>query len=70
MDKLSRSRTITRLVRYKKPLPTPGLLYCTAKIERVEGGDRKIFIRATLEDGNGTVYTIGEGLFVKLAVKL
>ena len=55
---------------YKKPLPTPGVILCTAKIERVGEGDRKTFVRATLEDGNGVVCSIGEVLFIKAVVKL
>ncbi|KAF1831350.1 hypothetical protein BDW02DRAFT_57899 [Decorospora gaudefroyi] len=55
---------------YKKPVPTPGKLLCTAKIERQDAGNRKLYVRATIEDGEGTTYTIGEALFVKAATKL
>jgi thioesterase superfamily protein 4 len=51
-------------------VPTPGKLLCTAKIERYDAGGRKLYIRATIEDGNGIVYTIGEALFVKAMTKL
>jgi thioesterase superfamily protein 4 len=53
---------------YKKPVPTPGALLCTAKVERQEG--RKLYIRATIEDGAGTVYTTGEGLFIGVKPRL
>ena len=53
---------------YKKPVPVPGPLLCTAKIERQDG--RKLYIRATIEDGAGTVYTSGECMFVQMKSKL
>ena len=53
---------------YRKPAPTPGTLLCTAKIERQEG--RKLYVRGTIEDGGGTVYTVGEAMFIKMTQKL
>ena len=53
---------------YKKPIPVPGPVLCTARIERQEG--RKLYIRATIEDGAGTVYTTGECMFVRVNPKL
>lgn len=53
---------------YKKPVPVPGPLLCTAKIERQDG--RKLYVRATIEDGMGTVYTTGECMFVGVKSKL
>jgi acyl-coenzyme A thioesterase PaaI-like protein len=55
---------------YKKPVPTPGALLLTAKIERQDAGDRKLYIRATIEDGSGTIYTVGEALFIRVSTKL
>ncbi|KAI4614632.1 uncharacterized protein J4E87_009432 [Alternaria ethzedia] len=55
---------------YKKPAPTLLTLLCTAKIERIEDGGRKLYARATLEDGNGTIYTIADGMFIRLSTKL
>ncbi|KAF2016130.1 Thioesterase/thiol ester dehydrase-isomerase [Aaosphaeria arxii CBS 175.79] len=49
---------------YKKPVPAPGPVLCTARFERQERN--KTFVSATIEDGNGTVYTIGEGMFVEV----
>ncbi|CAE7215563.1 hypothetical protein CFE70_009931 [Pyrenophora teres f. teres 0-1] len=51
---------------YKAPVPTPGVLLCTATIVRQEGGDRKVYMRATVQDGNGTVCTVCEALFIKI----
>ncbi|KAJ8112056.1 hypothetical protein OPT61_g5483 [Boeremia exigua] len=53
---------------YKKPVPVPGPVLCTAKIERHDG--RKVYVRATVEDGEGTVYTTGECLFIEAKPKL
>lgn len=53
---------------YKKRIPVPGLVLCTAKIERQDG--RKVYVRATIEDGEGTVYTTGESLFVETKPRL
>lgn len=49
-------------------MPTPGVVLCTAKIERQDG--RKLYVRATVEDGAGTVYTTGEAMFVQASTKL
>ncbi|KAH6616581.1 HotDog domain-containing protein [Boeremia exigua] len=48
---------------YKKPIPVPGPLLCTAKIERQDG--RKLYVRATIEDGEGTIYATGDCMFIK-----
>ncbi|KAJ4305298.1 hypothetical protein N0V90_000829 [Kalmusia sp. IMI 367209] len=55
-------------ISYKKPLPAPGIVLCTAKIVRRERN--KIHMRATVEDGEGTVFTVGEGMFVEVNTKL
>jgi thioesterase superfamily protein 4 len=60
--------TIDLNTTYKKPIPTPGPILCTAKVERQDG--RKLFVRATIEDGSGTIYTIGEALFVRIKPRL
>lgn len=51
-------------VNYKKPVPGESTLLCTATWERQEG--RKIYVKGTIEDGNGTIYTTGEGMFVEV----
>lgn len=53
---------------YKKPIPAPSTVLCKAKVDRREG--RKLYISATIEDGKGTVYTVGEGLFIELKAKM
>jgi thioesterase superfamily protein 4 len=55
-------------ITYKKPVPTPGVFLCTATFERRER--TKIFLRATVEDGAGVVYAVGEGMFVDTKAKL
>lgn len=55
-------------VSYKKPLPVPGIILGTSKIEKVDG--RKLYLRGTLEDGNGQVYAVGEALYIELKSKI
>ncbi|KAF2107857.1 HotDog domain-containing protein, partial [Lophiotrema nucula] len=47
---------------YKKPTPTPSIVLCTAKFDRQERN--KIYVVGSIEDGMGTVYATGEGMFV------
>ncbi|ORX99559.1 HotDog domain-containing protein [Clohesyomyces aquaticus] len=53
---------------YKRPVPAPGVVLCTAKFERKEG--RKIYVRGSIEDGMGTVYSTGEGMFLETRAKI
>ncbi|KAI8936912.1 hypothetical protein NX059_006144 [Plenodomus lindquistii] len=53
---------------YRLPVPTPGVVLCTAKFERIEG--RKVWLRSTIEDGAGTVFTVGEAMFIEMKNKL
>jgi acyl-coenzyme A thioesterase THEM4 len=53
--------TVFLNVRFLKPIPTPSVILGTAQFTKLE--KRKHFIKSTLEDGQGTVYAIGEGLF-------
>lgn len=53
---------------YKKPVPAPGVVLCTARFERQERN--KTYVSGTIEDGMGTVYTIGEGMFIEVKTKL
>ncbi|EOD51733.1 Thioesterase superfamily [Neofusicoccum parvum] len=55
-------------VSYKKPVPLPGIVLGTAKFVKFEG--RKSYVRGTLEDGNGTVYAVGEALFVEVKPRI
>ncbi|KAF2871998.1 HotDog domain-containing protein [Massariosphaeria phaeospora] len=54
--------------RYKRPVPTPGVVLCRARFVRQEG--RKMFVEATVEDGRGVEYAVGEGMFVEVKTKL
>jgi acyl-coenzyme A thioesterase PaaI-like protein len=47
---------------YKKPVPTPGIVLCTASW--VKQDRNKIYVKGTIEDGNGKIYTTGEGMFI------
>jgi acyl-coenzyme A thioesterase PaaI-like protein len=53
---------------YKKPVPTPSVLLCTATFDRREG--KKIFVSGTVEDGKGLVYVTAEALFIESQPKL
>lgn len=55
-------------ITYKNPLPLPSIVLGQATFTKMEG--RKSYVRATLEDGNGKVYAIGEALFVQLKPKI
>ncbi|KAI5856589.1 HotDog domain-containing protein [Tricharina praecox] len=50
-------------VTFKKPLPTPRVVVCRARITKSEV--RKKWVAGTLEDGEGTVYATGECLYVE-----
>jgi len=53
---------------YRKPVPTPSVILCRARLERIDG--RKVFIHATIEDGKGTILTVGESMFLEIRNKL
>lgn len=55
-------------ITYKKPVPTPGVMMCRARVTRREG--RKFFMQGSIEDGMGTVYATAESLFVEIMAKL
>lgn len=55
-------------VKYRRPLLTPGVYLLTAAYTKVVL--RKQFMRATLADGEGTVYAEAEALFVEHRLKL
>ncbi|OCK83288.1 hypothetical protein K432DRAFT_322512 [Lepidopterella palustris CBS 459.81] len=55
-------------INYKKPVPTPSVVLCTAKIDkRVRN---KLYVLGTVEDGNGTIYATSEALFVEPRSKI
>jgi len=49
-------------VDYKKPLRTPGKVLCRGNVEKKEG--RKMLVKGTIEDYQGTVLAIAEALFL------
>ncbi|PQE12343.1 Thioesterase superfamily protein [Rutstroemia sp. NJR-2017a BVV2] len=51
-------------ITYKKPIRTPSIVLGKSWIERKEG--RKLFGKATIEDGNGTILATGDALFIIL----
>lgn len=53
---------------YKNPIPTPCVLLCKAEIVRQDG--RKVFVNGTIEDGQGKVYSTGEGMFIERRSRL
>jgi thioesterase superfamily protein 4 len=55
-------------ISYKRPIPTPSTVLCTANVERQDG--RKLYIRSTIEDGAGVTYTVGEAMFVEIKSRL
>lgn len=55
-------------VKYRQPVATPGVVLLTAGYTKVV--QRKQFMRATIEDGKGTVYAEAEALFVEIRQKL
>ncbi|ATZ54864.1 hypothetical protein BCIN_11g01860 [Botrytis cinerea B05.10] len=51
-------------ITYKNPIPTPGVVLGRSWVDKQTG--RKIFGKATIEDGNGLVLAIGEALFITM----
>ncbi|KAL5378545.1 hypothetical protein PMIN06_011286 [Paraphaeosphaeria minitans] len=53
---------------YKNPVPAPATVLCTVKLIRRERN--KCYLRATIEDGQGTVCTIADAMFVEVKSKI
>ncbi|RFU32150.1 hypothetical protein B7463_g4163, partial [Scytalidium lignicola] len=67
LDARDRSKIIYTLylkVEYKKAVSTPTVVLCHAWLDKKTEG-KKIFGHATIEDGEGTVFTTGEALFIQ-----
>lgn len=47
---------------YKKPVETPAVVLCRGWVERKEG--KKVWGKATVEDGAGEVLATGDALFI------
>jgi acyl-coenzyme A thioesterase PaaI-like protein len=61
--------TAEMTVQYKKMLPTPSIVLCRAWIEEEPEG-RKVWVKASVEDGQGGVYATGKTLFIKTKAKI
>ncbi|KAK5051470.1 hypothetical protein LTR84_003122 [Exophiala bonariae] len=55
-------------VRYLRPVLTPSVVLCSAKVREVKG-ERKYFVDGEFVDENGVVLARGEGLFVHKPVE-
>ncbi|OAA47970.1 NACHT and WD40 domain protein [Cordyceps fumosorosea ARSEF 2679] len=55
--------TLELTVRYRRPLATPGVYVCRSWVRRRTEG-RKAWLRAVVEDGNGTVYAEGDAFWL------
>ncbi|KAF2263779.1 hypothetical protein CC78DRAFT_544724 [Lojkania enalia] len=53
---------------YKRPVPTPGIILCTAQFDRQDRN--KTYVKGTIEDGMGTIYATGVAMFVEVKTKL
>lgn len=61
--------TAEMTVQYKKMLPTPRVVLCRGWIEEEPVG-RKVWINASVEDGQGGVYALGRTLYIKTKAKI
>lgn len=52
-------------VDYKKPVPTPSVCLIRVSFDAKRSAKRKIYVNATLESGEGVVFTAGEALFLE-----
>lgn len=60
--------TVSLKINYRKPVPTPGIVLCRASLIKIAG--RKVWVDATIEDGDGVVYATGETMFLKSKASL
>ena len=65
---LGKPVTVTLNIKFRRPVPTPSIVLCRARFTKFEG--RKAWITGTVEDGMGTIYAVGEGLFIAPKPKL
>jgi thioesterase superfamily protein 4 len=49
---------------YRRPVPTPGIVLCTARHVRQERS--KTYVTGTIEDGQGTIYATAESMFIEV----
>jgi thioesterase superfamily protein 4 len=50
---------------YKRPVPTPSVCLIRVRFDAKRSAKRKIYVNATLESGEGVVYTTAESLFLE-----
>lgn len=55
--------TVSLNVSFKKPVPTPCIVFCRTWLEKRSSG-RKYWVRGTIEDGQGMLYAEAEGLWI------
>ena len=55
-------------VSFKRPLRTPVVVLCTARIEEEPEG-RKTWMNGDIRDGNGTVFAEGKSLYLRRKAK-
>ena len=56
-------------VRFRKPLPTPGTVLCRTWLETKSDG-RKMWLRGTVEDGQGGLFAEAESLWIEIERKV
>lgn len=56
-------------VEFKKPVPTPGAIVCRTWLERRSAG-RKLWLRGTVEDGEGGLFAEAESLWIEVKRKV
>lgn len=61
--------TAEMTVQYKKMLPTPSVILVRAWIDR-EPERRKVWVKASVEDGLGGVFATGTTLFINIKPKI
>ena len=53
-------------VNYRKSMPTPGLVLARAWLDGERSHGRKIYVKARIEDGEGSVFAEAEVLFIEV----
>ena len=56
-------------VRFRKPVPTPSAILCRTWLQRRPSG-RKLWLRGTVEDGEGRLFAEAESLWIEVERKL
>jgi hypothetical protein len=56
-------------IKFRKPLVTPGIVLCRTWLERRSCG-RKLWLRGTIEDGEGGLFAEAESLWIEVEKKV